>query len=443
MTQVFKENTRATPKQNWLAQALKLFFSQLLLPGLALIRSGKFIIGWILISFALLSWFALLVIALIAISDRLMVVTWLTTTAFLDGLIVLFGFWVAVSLASWALTVKSTWKLRYSKKSFFILISSVTVALVLQLSTQAYAITSVLSQKSLLQSVFVESSPETAPQEPTASPEINTSNLRLVNGRVNVLLLGGDAGAGRWGLRPDSISVVSINPESGDTTIIGVPRNLQNAQFVGGSPLYGPFPTGYDCGQACLISYLYTYGAGHSSLYPDSTNPGISAMQDVVQGSLGIEIPYVVLIDMAGFSSLVDSLGGVTVCVPQETLAQDMATVFHSGCQHMSGQQALLYSRTRYDSNDYGRMAKQRLVQQALLDQIQPMTLLTKFQSIASHGGEYVSTNIPQDQVASFVELGLKMKGKPVTTVELVPPVIDVTAPDFTVINQMVTEALH
>jgi len=443
MAQVFKENTRATPKQNWLAQALKLFFSQLMLPGLALIRSGKFIIGWILISFALLSWFALLVIALIAITDRLMVVTWLTTTAFLDGLIVLFGFWVAVSLASWALTVKSTWKLRYTKKSLYILISSVTVALVFQLSTQAYAITSVLSQKSLLQSVFVESSPETAPQEPTASPEINTSNLRLVNGRVNVLLLGGDAGAGRWGLRPDSISVVSINPESGDTTIIGVPRNLQNAQFVGGSPLYGSFPTGYDCGQACLISYLYTYGAGHSSLYPDSTNPGISAMQDVVQGSLGIEIPYVVLIDMAGFSSLVDSLGGVTVCVPQETLAQDMATVFLSGCQHMSGQQALLYSRTRYDSNDYGRMAKQRLVQQALLDQIQPMTLLTKFQSIASHGGEYVSTNIPQDQVASFVELGLKMKGKPVTTVELVPPVIDVTAPDFTVINQMVTEALH
>lgn len=443
MAQVFKENTRATPEQNRLAQALKLFFGQLLLPGLAVFRSGRTVIGWVLLSFAMLSWFTLLVIALIAISDRFVVMTWLTETSILDGLIAAIGVWAAVSLTSWALTVTSTWKLRYSKKYLIILISSVTVALVLQLSAQAYAITVVVSQKSLLQTVFVETSPETAPLEPTESPQTNASNLRLVNGRVNILLLGGDAGAGRWGLRPDSISVVSINPETGDTTIIGVPRNLQNAQFVGGSPLYGPFPTGYDCGQACLISYLYTYGAGHSALYPDSTNPGISAMQDVVQGSLGLEIPYVVLIDMAGFSSLVDSLGGVTVCVPQETLAQDMATVFAAGCQHMSGQQALLYSRTRYDSNDYGRMAKQRLVQQALLDQIQPMTLLTKFQSIASHGGEYVSTNIPQDQVASFVELGLKMKGKPVTTVELVPPAIDVTEPDFTVINQMVTEALH
>ena len=67
-----------------------------------------------------------------------------------------------------------------------------------------------------------------------------------VDGRYNVLLLGGDAGADRTGLRPDSISVASIDAETGQTTIIGIPRNLYNAPFRKGSPLYGPYPDGYD-----------------------------------------------------------------------------------------------------------------------------------------------------------------------------------------------------
>lgn len=411
-------------------------------PGLAQLKFGFKILGIVALSISVMSWALLIALAALALTNTNKLIEIATGPNYLLALLWCCAIWLFVSIAVWVASLYSLKKSPVNPRQKTLLVILSTVVVLIQIFASAWAFSVVQAQQQLLSAVFTDTKTTQITSSNSEENISQPSNLTLVNGRVNILLLGGDAGAGRWGLRPDSISVVSINAETGDTSIIGVPRNLQNAQFIASSPLYGPFPNGYDCGQACLISYLYTYGAGHPGLYPDSANAGISAMQDAVQGSVGIEIPYVVLIDMAGFSSLVDSLGGVNVCIPQETLAQDMTTVFSAGCQHLNGQQALLYSRTRYDSNDYGRMAKQRLVQQALLDQLQPLNVLMKFKEIASRGGEYISTNIPQDQVAAFVELGLKMKGKPATAVELVPPVIDVTAPDFSTINQLVTEAL-
>ena len=55
-------------------------------------------------------------------------------------------------------------------------------------------------------------------------------------GRYNFLMMGGDAGADRTGRRPDSLSVISVDAKTGETAIISVPRNLQNAQFSEDSP---------------------------------------------------------------------------------------------------------------------------------------------------------------------------------------------------------------
>ena len=55
-------------------------------------------------------------------------------------------------------------------------------------------------------------------------------------GRYNFLMMGGDAGSDRTGRRPDSLSVISVDAKTGETAIISVPRNLQNAQFSEDSP---------------------------------------------------------------------------------------------------------------------------------------------------------------------------------------------------------------
>jgi LCP family protein required for cell wall assembly len=271
------------------------------------------------------------------------------------------------------------------------------------------------------------------------------------DGRYNIMLLGGDAGPDRTGLRPDSLSIASVDAVTGATTIIGIPRNLEQIPFVKGSPLYGPFPNGYNCGDLCLIDYLFTYGEGHPALYPkavaNGSLPGVEAMRDSVEGVLGITIQYYALIDMQGFSDLVDALGGVTVTVPTRTpiggvTGAKPAGWVEAGTQKMNGYTALWYARSRYDSNDFQRMARQRLVQEAILKQFQPSIILSKFQAIAKAGAQVVKTDIPSAALGGFVDLADKARKLPITRLELVPPAVNPGHPDYNAIHQLVATAI-
>ena len=278
-----------------------------------------------------------------------------------------------------------------------------------------------------------------------------------VDGRYNILLLGGDAGPDRLGLRPDSISVVSIDAVTGAATIIGIPRNLQRVTFPEGSVMAGEFPTGYDCGPECLVSYLYTYGEEHPSLYPNAiahgSEPGIEAMRDAASGVTGLELQYYVLIDMQGFSDLIDALGGVDIDSPgrypiggsdgsDEPYAEPNGWI-EPGEQHMDGFTALWYARSRHGTSDYDRMQRQRQVQEAILTQMEPANVLTKFEKVAAAGSKVVSTDIPTGMLAYFVETAGKTRALPVEKLNLVPDSgVNVIHPDFVAVHAMVQEAL-
>lgn len=280
----------------------------------------------------------------------------------------------------------------------------------------------------------------------------NADYVPPIDGRYNILLLGGDAGPDREGLRPDSISVASIDASTGATTMIGIPRNMEEARFVDGSPLYQLFPNGYDCGDDCLISYLYTEAENHPELYPDAekhgSNPGIEAMRDAVEGVTGLTMQYFVLIDMQGFSDLIDALGGITVDVPEETPlgaaepgAEPFAVV-KAGTQHMNGFTALWYSRTRFDTTDYARMKRQRDVQEAILRQFSPANVLSKFDAVARAGSQVVVTDIPSGMLGYFVDLASKSRKLPITRLDLVPEEFDPAYPDYAKITQAIADTL-
>ncbi|MBX3194004.1 MAG: LCP family protein [Microbacteriaceae bacterium] len=275
-----------------------------------------------------------------------------------------------------------------------------------------------------------------------------------VEGRYNIMLLGGDAGPDRMGMRPDSISVVSIDAETGEAVIFGIPRNLEQVPFVEESPLYGPFPDGYDCGDDCLVSYLYTYGQEHPELYPDAeaqgSQPGIEATRDAVEAVLGLTVQYYVLIDMQGFANLIDALGGIEMTVPEPVLygannyddgtPAPPAGTLPAGTYVMTGEQALWYARSRYGTNDYVRMERQREVQEAILRQFEPGNIVLKFQGVAAAGSQVVSTDIPQGMLGHFVELGAKTRELPVEKLNLVPPEFDGVDPDYAYIHERVDE---
>lgn len=271
-----------------------------------------------------------------------------------------------------------------------------------------------------------------------------------IDGRYTILLLGGDAGPDRTGLRPDSISLASIDADTGAVTMIGIPRNLYNAPFSEGSPLWEAFPDGYSCGDDCLISYLYPYAEENPSLYPNATaegsTPGIEAMSDAVEGVTGIPVQYTALIDMQGFEQLIDALGGVTVDVAEPvTMAINggrIEGVIEAGEQTLDGYTALWFARSRYNTTDYDRMQRQRQLQQAIVQQADPTTVITRFQSIADAGAQVVRTTMPQSMLGRFGDLAVRSREYPITDLELVPPLVDNVAPDYAAVRALVAEAV-
>ncbi len=92
------------------------------------------------------------------------------------------------------------------------------------------------------------------------------------DGRYNVLLLGGDSGADRWGLRPDSITVASIDADTGKTILFGLPRNMTNFPFAEGSVMAEQFPEGYDC-EGCELNSLATWAGDNKALFAGVGEP--------------------------------------------------------------------------------------------------------------------------------------------------------------------------
>src|SRR5690606_5037602 len=114
------------------------------------------------------------------------------------------------------------------------------------------------------------------------------------------------------------------------------------------------------------------------------------------------------------------------------------------GTQVMDGDTAQWYARSRYTTNDWDRMKRQRELQAAILRQFTPTNVLTRFQEVAAAGTHIVQTDIPQSMLPYFAELALKSKDEPITTIELTPEDgVDPEEPDFAYVRELVNTALH
>ncbi len=109
-----------------------------------------------------------------------------------------------------------------------------------------------------------------------------------VDGRYNILLLGGDAGPDREGLRPDSISVVSLDADTGRMTMIGLPRDMRYVPFSADSPMAELYPDGYRrCDvSVCKLNSIYTEAdLRHQDLYADAASQGVQRRRRGHEGS--------------------------------------------------------------------------------------------------------------------------------------------------------------
>jgi len=273
-----------------------------------------------------------------------------------------------------------------------------------------------------------------------------SSTSGAVDGRYNVLLIGADSGKSRWGLRTDSMTVASIDADTGRTVLIGLPRNMTNFPFKKGSILAKQFPKGYNCGSSCELNSLATYAADHKPLFAKYAQPGVEATIEGIEGITDLHINYWAMVNLQGFREMANAVGGVTINVRQPIpvggLGKDVTGYIQPGVKKLKGDQLLWYARSRDSSDDYSRMARQKCVMNAFLQQVSPGDVVKHYEALANASEALVKTSIPPSEVDRFAGLALKAKNQKISTLSLVPPLVNTSDPNIGQIHRAVHKAL-
>ncbi|VXC60638.1 Transcriptional attenuator, LytR family [Arthrobacter sp. 9AX] len=413
----------------------------LLVPGSAQLVAGDRRLGRAALRVTLCVWAALVLAIILLLANRTLLLN-IITNPFASLVLII----VMVALAAgWAVLFINTLRLirpvLLAPQARPAVVIALVLAMVAGSGSLGYAAYLLNVSRNAIGSIF------------SAGPAIEP-----VEGRYNFLMMGGDAGDDRTGRRPDSLSVLSVDAKTGQTAIISIPRNFQNAQFSADSPMRAIYPDGYNCGDECLINAINTEVTNeHADLYPGVADPGAQATLEAVSGTLGMDIQAYVLVDMDGFAKLIDAMGGIRIkaggWVPISGETIDEANGIHgmplgwipAGDNTLDGFHALWYGRSREFVDDYARIARQQCVQQAMLKQLDPATLLAKFEDIANAGTKVVDSNISSSQLGSFLDLAIKAKGKEAKRLTLGPPDFDAsfsTVPNFDIIHDRVDQLL-
>ena len=276
--------------------------------------------------------------------------------------------------------------------------------------------------------------------------------------RLNVLLLGGDAGPGRVGTRTDTVILASIDTETGDTTLFSLPRNLTRMPFPKRSPLHKRYPYGFTNGNPSNAEYFLNAmyrnvpRAVPKDLLGPTDNLGADVLKLSVGEALGLQVDYYVLINLEGFSKMINALGGIRLNIntyipiggdtdrhipPKEFLKPGPN-------QKLNGRSALWYARGRYGSDDFARMDRQRCVINAIIEQANPKNMLARYEDVANAGKQLVYTDIPQEVLPLMVDLSLRVKDGNVRSVVFKSGVAGFHSgnPDFTMMRKRVKAAL-
>jgi len=327
----------------------------------------------------------------------------------------------------------------------FVLLLCVAVAAPLALVAR-YSVV----QKDVVQKVFTHNRTVTAPADVTVEDPWGGRR------RVNVLLLGGDGNVHRPGVRTDSVVLASIDTGTGRTVLFSLPRNLQRVPFPVESPLHALYPDGFtgsgDVAEWLLNAVYRNVPALHPGVLGRSDNEGADAVKQAVEGALGITPDYYVLVNLEGFRSIVQAVGGVTVNINQRIpiggntdLGIPPDGYLEPGPnQRLDGFKALWFARGRYGLDDYQRMDRQRCMIDAIVNEAKPLTVLRRYERLASVGKQIVRTDIPSTLLPAFVDLADRVKTGGLRSVVFRPSDrFAPSDPDYAWVHRTVRKALR
>jgi LCP family protein required for cell wall assembly len=261
---------------------------------------------------------------------------------------------------------------------------------------------------------------------------------RLLADISTILLLGGDAGPGRSGLRTDSMILVSVHRPSGRAGLISVPRNLEHILFPPGTPLGERYPNGFTDIANAVYPRVSSNPELREAYAVGELRPGAVAISQAIGYSLDVTIDDYVLIDMQGFLEVIDALGGVMVDVPRAVptpgnppgAKHPVPPVIEAGPQFMDGTTALAYVRSRKADTDYRRAERQRLVLSALARQVSFADAFAGYSTVTAVLGDTLRTSLTPEEFTNLLAL-LGGETAIVESMGLVPPLVNPSNPNY------------
>ncbi|MBR8741053.1 LytR family transcriptional regulator [Nocardiopsis sp. MG754419] len=412
------------------------------LPGAAHLRMGRRVAGGLILGIYLLGLGALVLWAyrlgahgsdaMTRLAGMVVQDVWL-----LGAMGVVFAFavvWMSVIVHAWVIT-------RPEGGGRGLRLAGVVTVLVLCLAVAApsgWALHAGYTAYETLGSVFDAPEREDLPPHDAADPWYGAE-------RVNVLLIGADSGDNRYGVRTDTMMVASLDTHTGDTVLIGLPRNLENVRFPEDTELAERYPEPY--GFDLLLNDIYQTVAEEPeelALSPNAPDPSADTLKKVVGHNLDMDVEYYAMVDMMGFRDLIDAVGGVEVHITEPIPYGVHGGVLEPGVQRLNGHDALWYGRSRIGTDDYGRMGRQGCLIKYVAEQVEPTTVLTSYRRLAGATKRTLSTDIPQSKVPAFIELADQVTDEgSMSALQLSPPQVNTGNPDWEEIQELIVQAIE
>ncbi len=240
------------------------------------------------------------------------------------------------------------------------------------------------------------------------SSEVDPSKLQKEgDGRINILVIGGrDDDDPDGGGLTDTMLVASVDPVNHKMALISVPRDLWVKTESSGSE---------------RINAVFKYGrqnalsAGKSE--SEANTAGAQALKKKMTEVLGIDLNYYVMVDMNGFTKAVDTIGGVSINVPEAVYDATMAwqnggrsLLVPAGQQTLDAKHALFYVQSRKGDpkSDFGRSERQRLFIAAFMKEVMSASTFSNPLTISrlmDDFGNHVRTDFAVNDLTSLYSI--------------------------------------
>jgi LCP family protein required for cell wall assembly len=246
-------------------------------------------------------------------------------------------------------------------------------------------------------------------------------------------VVGVDQRGGAGSFNTDTMIVASIDPVTKQIGMFSLPRDTEGVPLPPSWAAAAYYNNGLYPGK---INSLWARAANSPGLFPfpgSAYNRGMQALKGALGYLYQLNIQYYIAVNFEGFENIINTLGGVTIDVQMPVAdtqlpvpdGRDQNIYVLPGIQHMTGEQALAYARSRHASSDFDRAQRQQRVILSVRQQTDVASLLGNLdtlQALATDLKGAVHTDIPSNLYSSLVSLGQGLDLNDLHSLVFTPP---------------------